>query len=261
MFFFTRLGAYNPVRIGFSHCGAVFASLVLAILAGPVEAVEQSLLVIDAPAVGRLAQGRAPEPLTFLDASPLDTYQRVRLTGALRVGELDAAKRPFPLSSTLVIYDFSLGGKGAAEAARTWIDAGYKSVHILRGGFASAHDAKISVDMAAPLADVLPYVVTAQSLADALKQKEEITIFDLRSEIEFAASHISGAANVKTTDLLAKVATSDKTKWIVLYDAIGNSLDPLIWQLRKAGYLQTVSLSGGYKAWESEQTPKSPGVR
>jgi len=239
----------------FSRRIATFISLIVAVLAGVAGAAD-SPPPIGASAVVRLAQDRAPERLIFLDASPQVIYERVRITGALRASELDAAKRPLPLSASLVIYDLSLGGNGASEASRLWIGAGYQSVHVMRGGFGGVHDAKIPLDTAAPFADVLPYTITAASLADALKQKENLVIVDLRSDVEFSAKHIPGALSVKASDLLSKATAWDKTAWIVLYDSTGNALDPLIWQLRKSGFLQAVSLSGGYRAWDREQGPR-----
>lgn len=256
---FLRARVRTQVRAG-SYClNAIFVSFILAIFLTPIEAAQPPAL-INASEIARLAKERAPESLIFLDASPQDIHQRVHLTASVRSGNLDATKRPYPLSTSVIVYDFSLGGNGATDAARAWSEAGYKSAHILRDGFAGAHAAKLPIDMAFPAEDALPYAVTAQSLADALKRKEEIILLDLRSEIEFSAKHIAGAINVKASDFLAKSAAWDKTKWIVLYDALGNSLDPLIWQLRKAGFLQTVSLTGGYKAWDAH-SPQSPRPR
>lgn len=258
MIFYFCVAARNSAFFFRSFLSILIASLAL-ILASPIFAAEQAPMVVDAADVGSLIQLRAPAQLFFLDASPQENYQRVRITGALRASEKNATKPPIPLSSALLVYDFSLDGNGARETARTLMEAGYKSVNILRGGFASAHAAKLPLDTSAPIEDVLPYGVTAQSLVDGLKrQKEEIILLDLRSDIEFSAKHISGATNVQVTDLLAKPGSLNKTKWIVLYDTLGNSLDPFISQLRKAGYLQTVSLIGGYKAWDA-QRPKSLG--
>jgi len=212
----------------------------------PVKAEQQPVTTISAADIGRLAKDRAPASMVFLDASLQDIQQRVRLTNSYQSGNLDANKHPYPLSTSIVFYDFSFGGKGVTEAARVWTDAGYKFIYILRGGCAGAAEAKVPVDTREAPTDVLPYSVTAQSLMDALKQKEELVIVDFRSDIEFSADHISGAINLKPSELLSKIAASDKTKWIVLYDSFGNSLDPLIWQLRRAGYLQAGSLAGGY---------------
>ena len=228
----------------------------------PTEAAQQPAVPISASEIGRLIKDHAPQPLVFLDASPPDIRQRVWLTGSVRSSELNAGKHPYPLSTTVVAYDFSLGGNGATESARAWVDTGYKSTYVLRGGFANVRDAKMLVDATADPADVLPYGVTVQSLAEALKRKEEMVIVDLRSDIEFSVDQIPGAINIKYSELLTpallvkKFAIVDKTKWLVLYDSQGNSLDPLIWQLRKMGYIQTVSLFGGYKAWVGVQGPK-----
>jgi rhodanese-related sulfurtransferase len=213
--------------------------------------------MVSASEIARIAKDRAPQPIVFIDASPLDIQQRVRLTGSLRFDDLDATKHPYPQSASIVVYDFSLGGSGAHDTARAWVSAGYKFVYILRGGFASAREAKLSVDVAAAPVDALPYTVPAKSLSDALKQqKEEMVIIDLRSDIEFSVEHIPDAINLQHAELLSKIAATDKAKWIVLYDSLGNSHDPLIWQLREAGYLQTVSLVGGYKSWVELQAPK-----
>jgi len=220
------------------------------------EAAEQPFPLVSAAEIGRLAKDRAPQPQIFIDASPQIIQQRVRLTDSLRFDHVDATKHLYPLSATVVVYDFSLGGSGARETARAWANAGYKFVYIFRSGFAGAREAKLAVDATAAPEDALPYTVSAQSLSDALKQKEEMVLVDLRSDIEFSGDHLPEAINLKHAELLSKFDAADKTKWIVLYDSLGNSLDPLIWQLRKAGYLQAVSLVGGYKAWADAQSPK-----
>ena len=258
MNFYFCVAARNSVFSFRSFLKILVASLAL-IVAAPISAAEQAVSVVDAADVERLIQHRAPAQLFFLDASPQETYQRVRIMGALRASEKNAIKPPIPPSSALLVYDFSLDGNAAPEAARALTEAGFKSVNILRGGFASAHAAKLPLDKSGPIEDVLPYGITAQSLAEGLKrQKEEIILLDLRSDTEFSAKHISGAINLPAADLLAKAGALNKTKWIVLYDTLGNSLNPFISQLRKAGYLQTVSLIGGYKAWDAH-LPKSLG--
>lgn len=244
-------------RRGYSCPGFVLLSLALVFFGLSAEAAQQSSPIVNASGIARIAKDRAPQPLVFIDASPLDIQQRVRLTGSLRFDGLDATKHPYPQSTSIVVYDFSLGGSGAQDAAPALVSAGYKFVYILRGGFASAREAKLPVDVAAAPVDALPYTVTAKSLSDALKQQQdEMVIIDLRSDIEYSAEHIPDAINLKHSELLSKIAAKDKAQWIVLYDSLGNSLDPLIWQLRKEGYLQTVSVLGGYKSWSELQAPK-----
>jgi len=86
--------------------------------------------------------------------------------------------------------------------------------------------------------------------------KHKGVYIDTRSKEEFEKSHIIGAINIATGDIVnsLKKLSKYKSKPIVLYSQ-ANSCDKTAAILRKDGFESIYSLNGGFKAWIAANYP------
>lgn len=86
-------------------------------------------------------------------------------------------------------------------------------------------------------------------------QAEDVQPVDVHSPQEFRAGHVAGAENVDflAEGFLPKFEKFDKTKTLYLYCRSGNRSSKAAAKLSEKGFLHTVELKGGYKAWTAEK--------
>ena len=98
----------------------------------------------------------------------------------------------------------------------------------------------------------------AISTSDAVRliNQEKAVLIDVREPAEFAAGHAAGARNVPLSALDgAKGLPSNKALPLVVMCATGPRASRAAAQLRKAGYSQVHTLSGGNAAWREASLP------
>jgi rhodanese-related sulfurtransferase len=98
----------------------------------------------------------------------------------------------------------------------------------------------------------------ALSTADAVRllNQQKAVLIDVREPAEFAAGHAAGARNIPLAGLDgAKALPSNKALPLVVVCATGARSSRAVAQLRKAGYTQVHSLSGGNAAWRDASLP------
>jgi rhodanese-related sulfurtransferase len=98
----------------------------------------------------------------------------------------------------------------------------------------------------------------ALSTADAVRlmNQQKAVLIDVREPSEFAAGHAAGARNIPLAGLDgAKGLPSNKAVPLVVVCATGARSSRAVAQLRKAGYTQVHSLSGGNAAWRDASLP------
>jgi rhodanese-related sulfurtransferase len=92
-----------------------------------------------------------------------------------------------------------------------------------------------------------------QMLADGAK----MLLIDTREESEWAAGHAEGAVHISKgvieRDIEAKVP--DKSTAMVLYCGGGYRSALAADNLRKMGYINAISLDGGWRAWQQAALP------
>jgi len=88
---------------------------------------------------------------------------------------------------------------------------------------------------------------------DRLSQKDEATIIDVRTAIEWRGGHIAGAkleSVARKDNFLAAVANWDKDKTYLLYCRSGKRSQQAMELMRQAGFSTVYDLAGGIIAWE-----------
>lgn len=94
-----------------------------------------------------------------------------------------------------------------------------------------------------------------QQLRELMRRRAAVTVVDVRSPEEFAASHIDGAINIPADQLPTRVAELDSTQTIVTVCNHGGSRSRTAAErLRALGYDETLPLRGGTHGWLAEQT-------
>lgn len=84
--------------------------------------------------------------------------------------------------------------------------------------------------------------------------KQGAVVLDVRTPGEFAAGHLEGAKliDVNGADFDAQIAQLDKAVPYAVYCRSGNRSGTAINKMVKAGFSDTVHLSGGIGAWQSQ---------
>jgi rhodanese-related sulfurtransferase len=96
---------------------------------------------------------------------------------------------------------------------------------------------------------------------DQLKQMqksgESFTLIDVREPDEQAKGGISGAVNMPRGIVEVNIdkITTDKDRKLVLYCGGGSRSALAALNLKKMGFRNAISLSGGYRGWKDSETP------
>ena len=90
-----------------------------------------------------------------------------------------------------------------------------------------------------------------------LINRQDAAVVDVREPGEFKGGHIPNARNIPLGQLAERARDLDKLKAkpVVLACASGNRSMTAAGTLRKAGFAQVVSLSGGMAAWQQAGMP------
>jgi rhodanese-related sulfurtransferase len=97
------------------------------------------------------------------------------------------------------------------------------------------------------------------STADGQATMSRWILIDVREPDEFAAGHLPGAINIPRGVLEFKIAgfpaCADPAKPYLIYCRTGGRSALAAVQLQKIGYLEVVSMAGGYVAWSEQGRP------
>ncbi len=92
-----------------------------------------------------------------------------------------------------------------------------------------------------------------------LTNGRDIQLLDVREPVEFRQGHIQGARNVPIQDLPSRLETLglDPSRPVVAICLSGHRSVPAYRLLKRSGYSQVYSLSGGMLAWWRDHLPMS----
>jgi rhodanese-related sulfurtransferase len=100
--------------------------------------------------------------------------------------------------------------------------------------------------------------ITPRELQDKLlNDGADLQLIDVRSTVEYAAGHAANTRNVPITALpkqLVKLGL-DPTRPVIAICLSGHRSVPAYRLLKRAGYSQVYSLSGGMSAWWAARLP------
>lgn len=93
--------------------------------------------------------------------------------------------------------------------------------------------------------------------ATQLMNRSDALVVDLRSPADYAKGHILGATNVPAADLEKRLPELEKhkTRPLIVHCADGGRSGAAAATLRRAGFGNVVSLSGGFGAWQQAGLP------
>ncbi len=90
------------------------------------------------------------------------------------------------------------------------------------------------------------------------KERQTVTLIDVRTPEEFVLGHIEGAINIPVDSLRNRINEVPKTHPIVVYCAIGLRGYLAARTLMQRGFEDVRNLSGGYKTWEAATANLQP---
>ncbi len=96
-----------------------------------------------------------------------------------------------------------------------------------------------------------------------LNDGADLQLLDVRSSVEFAESHIANAQSAPITALRQRLANLglDLNRPIIAMCLSGHRSVPAYRLLKRAGYAQVYSLSGGMLAWWAARLPSTRGAQ
>jgi thiosulfate/3-mercaptopyruvate sulfurtransferase len=94
--------------------------------------------------------------------------------------------------------------------------------------------------------------------ADALLQRSDVQVLDVRDAESYLKGYIEGAQNISTRNLGDFINGTNKDAPVLVYCYHGNSSQEYAKILVQSGFSDVSSLDGGYEAWRSR--PPKPGV-
>ena len=89
----------------------------------------------------------------------------------------------------------------------------------------------------------------------------ELQLLDVRSTLEYAESHLANTRNVPITELAQRLGGLglDSSRPVIAICLSGHRSVPAFRLLKRAGYSQVYSLSGGMLAWWAARLPTMRG--
>ncbi len=99
--------------------------------------------------------------------------------------------------------------------------------------------------------------------AKLLNDGKDLQLLDVRSMTEYSESHIAKTQNVPITALPQQIdhLKFDPAKPVIAICLSGHRSVPAYRLLKRAGYAQVYSLSGGMLAWWSAKLPTTKGSK
>ncbi|MBK5105630.1 MAG: rhodanese-like domain-containing protein [Burkholderiales bacterium] len=93
--------------------------------------------------------------------------------------------------------------------------------------------------------------------ATQMINRQDALLLDVREQAEYAQSHILNARGLPLSQLEARIGDIEKykDKPLIVYCATNNRSGTAVATLKKRGFSNVVSLSGGFAAWQSAGLP------
>jgi len=95
--------------------------------------------------------------------------------------------------------------------------------------------------------------IDALAFKEAISQKKDLQLVDVRTSYEYNTKHINGALNIdffKQTTFKSSFNKFDKDEPLYVYCRSGNRSKKAAVLLAKTGFKNIIDLKGGYIAWE-----------
>ncbi len=106
--------------------------------------------------------------------------------------------------------------------------------------------------------DVIPEIPIHE--AKKKLDQEHCLFVDVRDPVSYRAARIPGAIHLHDGNVQEFVQNTDKQTPMVVYCYHGNSSLGAVAYLRKSGFKDVVSMSGGFEAWRQTYEHEPPGA-
>ena len=95
-------------------------------------------------------------------------------------------------------------------------------------------------------------MITPEKVVEAVNTEKNLQLIDVRSNTEYAVSHLKDTQNICVTnnDFKEKVATLDKDKPVYVYCKKGGRSAQAALILKEMGFKEVYDLQGGLENWE-----------
>lgn len=95
-------------------------------------------------------------------------------------------------------------------------------------------------------------MIAPEQVVEAVNTEKNLQLIDVRSNAEYAVSHLKDAQNICVTndDFKEKVATLDKDKPVYVYCKKGGRSAQAALILKEMGFKEVYDLQGGLENWE-----------
>lgn len=100
----------------------------------------------------------------------------------------------------------------------------------------------------------LPTTIDVQT-ADALRQRDDVVLIDVREQWEYDEAHIPGVTLVPLGELANRVNEIPRDKTVVLTCRSGNRSGQALQFLQQQGFNQVHNMAGGILAWQRAGLP------
>lgn len=94
-----------------------------------------------------------------------------------------------------------------------------------------------------------PTAVAPETVKEALDDKLDVTVIDVREPDEYAAGHIQGSILIPLAQVPGLVGEIDKTKKIYMYCRSGGRSGRAVGFLKQQGFTDVHNMTGGILAW------------
>jgi rhodanese-related sulfurtransferase len=87
------------------------------------------------------------------------------------------------------------------------------------------------------------------STVDALGERDDVYVVDVRSASEYASGHVPGSHNIPEKELVSRVAEMPKDGEVILTCRTGHKSGKAVGLLEAAGVTNVHHMTGGMRAW------------
>lgn len=106
---------------------------------------------------------------------------------------------------------------------------------------------------------IMPQFITIspQDALQLMEENPEISILDIRPQVDFKKEHIPGAENLDYDGhhFQEKAEQLDKSKKYIIYCKSGVRGEYFMGKMRESGFLGAYNILGGFVAWKVSKLP------
>ncbi|RJQ38639.1 rhodanese-like domain-containing protein [Candidatus Microgenomates bacterium] len=99
--------------------------------------------------------------------------------------------------------------------------------------------------------------VTVDEVNDAINEKKDCILLDVRTPAELTRGKITGCINIPVDEIKEKIVSTvpDKSKIIYVYCLSGSRSDVAVSIMRSVGYRKAFSMAHGLLEWRMKKYP------